>query len=597
MRNYTLGVGAIVLCAFVASIAHANEINYGHIEKVVGDSIYIEYKGPGGATYFTCNTSGKCAKRDDAYTSRLPAIAGSRIYEHNEDATLAVRPLVFGSYVVYVLYDISGEKAKLLGRIPVTVSPKKFKFTASGDQILFLDGSIAELYDINKRKMYKTTLSQSDLPQMTISSDGTYLAAYNYNDPGYRIWNLTKNSERRVSSESPGYFEFSHDEDRGAYVGIESGYRSLFVVDLDDSNLRPQQITNKATVEDYLFAGDTLFYLANTERPYDWTLTALSPKNEKTIIEQNASYGDYIKAIDDKLAYLVVDGKNTNVHLYDTDSETVTVLDPIGDSPAESSITREVKKIDGRYGVLLSPERRPNDTLFIWLHGGPQRQTSVNYHPYLSYAVYDELLEKLAASGSYVYKLDYLGSWGYGNKFMEALHKQIGIADLADIENVIDELKKELDVDKIYVIGNSYGGYLSLKAIADLSDKLDGAVSINGVSNWHSLVSRIPSTPFAKLFEGTPDLHNLDAYKRAEVFTGLVNEVKNEPILVVYGQNDATVPTWQSTEYIQFANAHNKNIETLVLPEDHIIRSRESLAKLCSVIEDTFNLRRLSCDG
>jgi dipeptidyl aminopeptidase/acylaminoacyl peptidase len=185
---------------------------------------------------------------------------------------------------------------------------------------------------------------------------------------------------------------------------------------------------------------------------------------------------------------------------------------------------------------------------------------------------------------------------GYGKEFIEALHKNIGIADIADIDRAIDELKRDLGVKKVYLIGNSYGGYLALKGIADLSHKVDGAISINGVSNWYSLISRIPSSPFSKLFEGSPDLTNLQAYFSSEVFSGLVNNVRNEPIVVVYGERDSTVPVWQSTEYIEFAKAKGKNVTALALPtEDHILRERASLDLLCSTVKQALNQSRLTC--
>ena len=95
-----------------------------------------------------------------------------------------------------------------------------------------------------------------------------------------------------------------------------------------------------------------------------------------------------------------------------------------------------------------------------------------------------------------------------------------------------------------------------------------------------------------------PDLHNMNAYLTASAYTGLVNNVKDEKILVVYGENDGTVPTWQSTQYVDFAKANNKNVELMNLPgEEHVLRQRSTLTNLCNKIESYFDIPGVSCDA
>ncbi|NBD73772.1 alpha/beta fold hydrolase [Patescibacteria group bacterium] len=581
----------------------ANEIQYGFIREVAEDEMAIEFRSPGGSEYFHCNTKGSCRQYDEL-PQLLPAIAGSTDYPHNPQGTYGVRILPWGEMTLHILYDLTERPAQPLGYLPVREAMERIRFSPDGRSILFFDGNSVRRFDLRTNQMTEPLYLDRNLPFLSISPGGRYVSAYSYANPGHRIWDLDQGRDYTIPAEEPSYVEFSQDETRAAYADVYQDYRTLFETTLSDlPTIETTRLTVGDVAEDYLYAGNVLFYLANTDSPYDWSLWARTARGEETRIEQNASYGDFLRRVDGHLSYLKIEGKTSLPVLIDpddlADEDERVALAPVGITPAETDITREVVSVAGRSGVLLSPERdnRNSDTLFIWLHGGPQRQTSLGYHPYLSYAVYDELLERLAGSGYHVLKLDYTGSWGYSKSFLTALHGNIGVVDVADIENAIEHYEDELDIEATYLIGNSYGGYLALKGIAELADQVAGAISINGVSNWYSLTSRIPSSPFTKLFEGVPDTHNLATYRRAEVFSGLVEDVDDQPILIAYSEEDSSVPVWQSTEYLDFARAHGKNVTELALPgEDHVIKRRDSLTALCEAISATVDVSRMACD-
>ena len=598
MKHYLLWglLGALTLTpAFIS----AEEIQYGHLDDVRDDTLSIQYKGPWGEAWFVCDTTTADCDQSEEKPTLFPPLGGLSAYPHNQQGTYGIRQFVVSpTTVYYVLYDISGKTPRRAGFLPTTKPLGKITFTKNGESVIMQSpqGNL-QRYDIKTKKLTNELSTQASMPFLSISPQGTYVAMYNYVEEAHKIWHIASGRSITIKSEEPSYVEFSEDEGTIAYLIDRDGFRTLVQGSIENFPTHQGQVSSKAgsTVEDYVFAQNDLFFLANERHPYIWSVIRVTESGREEI-DANGSYGDYLQAVDGKLAHLTIDGKNTHVALYDPEQEKRTVLDPVDASPASSQVERSVKKIDNRYGVLYAPEKRSTGNLFIWLHGGPQRQTSLGYHSYLSYAVYDELMERLVEAGNYVYKLDYIGSWGYGENFTKALHKQIGVLDVEDIKNSIAELSDELNTRRTYLIGNSYGGYLALKGIADLPREVDGAISINGVSNWYSLTSRIPSSPFTKLFEGVPDTTNMDAYRRAEVFTGLKEDVKDQPIVVIYGTNDSSVPTWQSTEYIEFAQSLGKNIEPLVLAgEEHVIRRRESLDQICNTVSEHLELRGVTC--
>ena len=605
MKTTSIFLTLAAILLVVPSFVEAGEIQYGSLKSQHGDTLLLEYKGPTGPKYFTCTPDNNCASKGSTLPSILPSLLGSKTYKTSADGTLAVKPFSVGALSYNFLYDISGEKPKKLALIPYTKTTATVHFAKNNNAIVFQEGTTFTRYDIATKKLSTLKLNQQ-LSFLQISPNATYVTGYNYNTLKHELWKFADGKLTNGPSSMQSYFEFSHDESRVAFLEDKSGYRTLFTMSANDlgKSVTPslRQLTKPNTeTEDYLFVGTNLYFMANVDGPLEWDLfsydgTAISS------VDTDVSYGDFLKLVrtkgDSYLAYLKTVGKNTNVVLHSPKLSKATTLTPVKDSPASTNITREVKEYGGSNGVLLSPKKvtSKGGNLFIWMHGGPMRQVAKGYHPYLSYAVYDELLERLVDGGNYVYKIDYSGSTGYGAEFKKALDMKIGSVEMKEVANAIKEIKADKKITNVYLIGNSYGGYMALRGIVDTPKTLAGAISINGVSDWYGLIQQIPTSPFKDLFNGVPDTHNLDAYLQASVFTGMEKLSKDDKVLVVWGERDSTVPVSQSTKYVDYAKTKNVNVSTLKFPdEEHIIRDRKNLNTLCKSIVSTFDIPSVSC--
>ena len=583
----------------------AAEINYGALRAQIGDELVLRYNGPSsGEQFYRCDVGGDCERAGATEPSVVPKPWRSYGHTLSNDSSLLLLHIPHKGKVYYALYQFLPKK-KVIGWVPYTKEAKVY-FAKDNSAVMFKNGTTWTRYTIDSKTTDTMTLPH-ELSFMSISPKGTYVTGYNYGTLRHEVWRFADGKMLESPSSMQSYLEFAEDESRLAFLEDVAGFKTLFVMDADElGSSKPtslMQLTEPNTeTEDYLFVDDTLYFMANVDGPLEWDLFRNDDGDEVVRVDTDVSYGDYLKRVrvggESYLAYLKVEGKNSYLRLTKPGSDTVTVLRPVRASAASDEIMREVVEVADRTGVLWSPEdeaRHP--ALFIWMHGGPQRQVAKGYHPYLSYAVYDELLERLVEGGHYVYKIDYTGSTGYGAAFRKALHMKIGDVEMRDIENTVDELEDELGVRNVYLVGNSYGGYMALRGIVDMPEKLDGVVSINGVSNWYTLIDRIPSSPFKTLFEGVPDTHNLDAYKQASVFVGLDEIEDDKKVLVVWGEKDATVPVWQSTEYVEYAEEVGVNVETLAFPdEEHIIRERESLDALCGTVTDFLEVDGVRCE-
>ena len=163
-----------------------------------------------------------------------------------------------------------------------------------------------------------------------------------------------------------------------------------------------------------------------------------------------------------------------------------------------------------------------------------------------------------------------------------------------------DRVKDDYDIDDVYLIGNSYGGYLGPKALVERERLFDVAIAINGVFDWFDMLERIPSSPFKTHFNGLVNLEDLQEnfalYEEASVVKDLPKLGRLKRMLLIYGENDKTVPVWQTREFFYQAKILGKSVSLLKLEgEGHIIWERDSLNLMCQFIADKLLIKDLEC--
>ena len=574
----------------------ADEIQYGFIESIKGSNeIHVKYKGPGGEQSYSCNiTSAKCKKFDPKKTPFRSADAIELPITFSPGGEYGIMAVSQTAPTKYVLVDIN----KSLTPTPLPVNAiggvRKVVFSRDSSRVVFIGNSMIYTYDIKTKKVYSVVASAGTYLSL-VSPSGRYITSYSDSNDQHQIIDLQTGKTGYISSGTAAYLEISQNGKWGAFRSVESGRHVLKMVTLSNNEVSTLFSKSKA-IEDYIFHDDRVYFTANARTPLTLSLYEYDPVSKETKeIDSHVSYGDYIKSVGKKLAYYKVIGNDTHVHLYSSDKGIEALL-PI--KTTELSIQEKEIKVANRSAVLWDDGEDEEKPLVIWLHGGPQRQTSLGYHSYLSYAVYDELLERLVGAGARVVKFDYMGSTGYGKKIEQGLIKKIGVADVEDVTEAIEELTDEYETDGVYLIGNSYGGYLGLKMVVEEPKRIDGVVSINGVTDWKVLIERIPGSIFAKDFGGVPGPLTNKYYKKADIISHLDDVPEDTPIAVVYGTSDTTIPPIQSKTFIEEAKKEDKNVITLeLLGEEHVLRKRKSLDRLCDTVTEVFDLSSSVCDN
>lgn len=198
----------------------------------------------------------------------------------------------------------------------------------------------------------------------------------------------------------------------------------------------------------------------------------------------------------------------------------------------------------------------------IFIHGGPGGQTRKGYNP---------LVQHLVNHGYAMLGVNNRGSSGYGKTFYHLDDRKHGEADLQDIVYAKKYLQSLpwVDADKIVVMGGSYGGYLTMAALA-FTDEFDAGINIFGVTNWVRTLESIPPwwASFRKsLYDELGD--PAEDRQRLERISPLFHADQVQvPVLIVQGANDPRVLQVESDEMVAAIRANDVPVEYVLFEDE-----------------------------
>lgn len=600
MKKFVIATTFLFL--FVPIFANADELYYASVVDLVGGNMLLKYNtteaAEEGELFTACDIdTAECGELSEEQGDAFDAPVK---YTHrlSPDGTRAVARVSSSQYSTYwALFGVDGADANYRKLLQYDDSADIFSITYANDAAVFKrsDGVLVR-EDLSSGALAQIDTDRDSMPFYSISEHGAYASIYDEEEEEHVLWHFDSGDTITIEADTRSYAVYSDDEETVAFLREVDGFNKLFITEIDAPDEATDISSGDFTVAEYEFIGNTLFYIANEEaNPLQWNLYQYDPtEDEVEVLEEGVAYDDEylnLKKTHDRIFYQVIDSKNRIYVGYEPAAEERVVFNAAPDTEVSDEITREAIEIADRSAVLLSPENGDDDMpLIVWLHGGPIRQVSVGYHPFFGYAVYDDMLERFAHE-AYVLKLDYTGSYGYGKDFVDALEGNIGVEDVRDVERAIDEFRDDNDVDGVYLMGNSYGGYLTLKTFVENPDEIDGVISVSGVTDWIGLATRIPSTPFREHFGGLPNNDTYDSYVDASIYAHIDDVDDDMPMLLVYGEEDTLVPNWQSKEFADFARERGKSVELVGFEdEEHTPQKRESLTEICERAADLISL-------
>ena len=202
-------------------------------------------------------------------------------------------------------------------------------------------------------------------------------------------------------------------------------------------------------------------------------------------------------------------------------------------------------------------------------HGGPTGQTLDTFN---------RTAIALASRGYVVIAPNPRGSTGYGRAFQDANRNDLGGGDLEDEVAGAKFLVATgyVDLKHIGITGGSYGGYMTLMAVAKTPDVWAAAVEQYGIIDWASMYRTEAPTlqQYQRGLIGDPD-KNADVYRATSPMTFMGQE--KAPLLVLQGDNDIRVPKGQAEQVVAKLKADGRTVDAHFYPnEGHGFVKREN---------------------
>jgi dipeptidyl aminopeptidase/acylaminoacyl peptidase len=198
--------------------------------------------------------------------------------------------------------------------------------------------------------------------------------------------------------------------------------------------------------------------------------------------------------------------------------------------------------------------------VIVWPHGGPQWQERAQFRPIFQYFL---------SKGFAIWAPNPTGSTGYGISFCKKIERAWGTADLPDMLNGISWLKNSglIDPEKMVIMGGSYGGYMTLRAITKIPNTFKAAVDLFGVSNLLTFATNIPEDWkfFVEKLVGNP-IQDRDMLMEQSPVNYL--DKVDCPLLVVQGGRDPRVVKSESDQVVEKLKSMKKEVEYLVFEDE-----------------------------
>ena len=226
--------------------------------------------------------------------------------------------------------------------------------------------------------------------------------------------------------------------------------------------------------------------------------------------------------------------------------------------------------------IYYQPKQASKENLvpaLVWVHGGPGGQSRLNYFA---------LVQFLVNHGYAVLAVNNRGSSGYGKAFFHLDDQNHGKDDLQDCVKGKDFLASTgvIDMDKVGIIGGSYGGYMVMAALTFEPEAFNVGVNIFGVTNWLRTLKSIPPywESFRKaLYDEMGDPFTEDSVRLYEISPLFHTENVTKPLMVLQGANDVRVLPVESDEIVEGVKANGVPVEYVVFDDEgHGFRKKEN---------------------
>jgi len=210
--------------------------------------------------------------------------------------------------------------------------------------------------------------------------------------------------------------------------------------------------------------------------------------------------------------------------------------------------------------LFLPKGNKEATPVIILIHGGPEAQ----YKPF-----FNPVTQFLVSKGYAVAAPNVRGSSGYGKEYMTLDDKDKRLDSVEDIVYLKKylETRKEIDSDKVILMGGSYGGYMVLANMAFYPEHWLAGIDIVGIAN---LVSFLENTAEWRRGIREAEYGSLKDDKEMLKRVSPINKVEDikAPLFVIHGANDPRVPLSEAEQIESKLKDLGREVELLVYDDE-----------------------------
>jgi dipeptidyl aminopeptidase/acylaminoacyl peptidase len=217
-----------------------------------------------------------------------------------------------------------------------------------------------------------------------------------------------------------------------------------------------------------------------------------------------------------------------------------------------------------------------NLPLIVMPHDGPSGRDKEKW---------DWQTQFLASRGYAVVQPNYRGSTGFGDVFAALGKGQWGLKMQDDLNDAVAHLVSEgiADSNRVCIVGTGYGAYAALRAAQRDGNLFRCSVAYGGIFDLTVRADDREQTLFEKEF--TTRLKELAPNFSDVSILQSVKEIKN-PVLIMHGKNDLSVPVEQSRKLAAKLKASGKDYRYVEQPlGDHEFTRQEDSTQFLQEME------------
>lgn len=193
------------------------------------------------------------------------------------------------------------------------------------------------------------------------------------------------------------------------------------------------------------------------------------------------------------------------------------------------------------------------------IHGGPESQRRPSFSPVIQYFV---------NHGYAVFEPNVRGSTGYGTSYARLDDTYRRMDAVRDIEAGVRWLRarRDVDPDRIVVMGASYGGFMALAALTEFPEVWAAGIDMVGIANFVSFLENTGEwrrdhreAEYGSLAEDREFLESISPVNNIESIAA--------PLFVLHGANDPRVPVGEAEQIARLASEHVP-VETLIFEDE-----------------------------